>query len=348
MSFNTQNQKLGVAYKAQSTLQTANGASDFWLLSKTSGGFGKMGINWDSDAADIGKGSEFATTLFPITKDVSLSVEKRLSSEFAAWLFQFGFGTANTVTAAEGTTGMKYTCKPMDVCDGLDMPAFSVVEQLGAGCPGGSGVDRMAVGCVVNDFKISFTSGPGRNNTLASANLVGCGKVTEPSAITLPTAPLTEHALSGSSATVTINGVDYVANKSLLSLEMTFSNAIRTDSGYFIGSGTEDGAAIRGRMERGTRAYGVNFVARLGTNSPELAALKAGTTGTAVINLTGSTFETTHSNSLKVTYHKVQYQAVEIGDDNGIVTVSVNVTPLEHATNGVVTAEIVTQVSAIG
>jgi hypothetical protein len=348
MSYNVQNQKLGIAFQKQSALQTISDAADFWLLSKTNSGFGKFGLSFEDDGADVGKGSEFPTQLFPVSKDVSLSVEKRLSSEWAAWLFAFGLGTANMTTAAEGTTGTKYTIIPTDVCDGLDLPAFSVVEQLGAGCAGGDGVNRAAVGCVVNDFNINFTSGPGRNNTMSTVNIVGSGKTAEPSGITLPASALSEHLLSGSSATVTINGTDYVSNKSLLSLQMGFANNVRLDSGYFIGSGTEDGAAIRGRMERGNRAVTLSFTARLEAGSAEHTKLKAQTSGTAAVVLTGASFETTHNHKLTVTYHKVQYAAVDLAEDNAIVTVAVTLTALEHPTNGVVTAEIITTTPAIG
>lgn len=349
MSYNSQNQKLGIAFKKQTDLATENVGSDFWLLSKVNAGFGKFACNFDNDASDIGKGDEFPTTTFPLTKDVSMTVEKRLSSEFAAWLFQFGFGTANTVTAAEGTTGTKYTCKPMDTCDGLDMPAFTAVETLGAGCPGGAGLDRAGIGMVVNDWKISFTSGPGRNNSMCSANLVGTGKTAEPSTITLPSTPLAEHLLAGSSATVTIDGIDYVANKSLLSLEMSFGNNVKLDSGYFIGSGIDsNGFALRGRMEHGNRAFGLTYTARLEQGSTEYAKLKAATKGTAVVTLTGQVFESSHNHKLTVTYPKVQITSVDLGDDNGTATVQVTVTPLADPTDGICTAEIVTTVANIG
>jgi hypothetical protein len=105
----------------------------------------------------------------------------------------------------------------------------------------------------------------------------------------------------------------------------------------------QDGAAIRGRMERGKRAYTLGFTTRLETGSPEYAALKAGTTGPATITLTNSATE-----SLSVTYHKVGYQAVDVGDDNGIAVLQVGVTPLEDTVNGVLTATIKTAVAGIG
>ena len=248
-----------------------------------------------------------------------------------------------------GALGTEYTVTPMDVCDGLDMPSFSAVEQLGAACPGGAALDRLVAGCVINDWDVKFTSGPGRNNSMLGINFVGSGKVVEPSAIVLPDAPLVEHPLPGGSATVTINGVDYVANKSLLSLEAGFANNTRLDTGYFIGSGVDaNGYALRGRMERGDRAYSFSFVARLESGSTELAKLKAHTTGTASVVLKGDLIEVGHYNQLDLTYHKIVYEAVELSDDAGIVVVQVRVTPLYDGTLGVLTCKVKTPNALVG
>lgn len=338
MSYNVQNTQFGIAFKPQAALQTANIAADFWKVSRANAGFTRFGLNTESDAAEVGKGSEFPTQVFPVSWDVAGSIEKYLSSEIAAWAFAFGLGNAN-MTEVAGT----YTIKPVDVCDGLDMPAFSVLEQLGVGCAGGAAVDRAAIGCVINDWTVRFNSGPGRNNSLITVNFVGCGKTAEPSGIVMPATKLAEHELRGGSATVTINGTDYVAGKSLLSLEMAFRNNIRLDQGFFIGSGVQDNAAIRGRMERGNREYSLNFTARLEAASTEYAKLKAQTTGAATITLTNSA-----TDLLTVTYHKVAYSAVDLADDNGIVTVNVQVTPLEDSTDGVLTATIKTAQAGIG
>jgi hypothetical protein len=329
MSFNTQSQKLAVSFKAQTALQTANVSADYQTIVKTNAGLAKVDYMLDSDAADIGKGSEFAQNAFPVSKSTSMTLERRLTSEWAAHLFQFGFGTANTVAVGEVTNAELYTCIQTDVNDGLDVPTFSVIEQLG------TVLDRSIVGCAVNDFKISFQTGPGRNNTMTTVNLVGCGKTVEPSGITLPSVPLVEHALNGANATVVLNGTTYSGgNKSLMTMEASFNNNLRTDTGYFIGSGSDGVFAIKGRMERGNRQYGLGFTARLETGSPELTALKAQTTGTAVITIVGAAFpapDAAFSHSLILTYPKVQYTAVDVADDNGIVVVNVTVTPFEVA-----------------
>jgi hypothetical protein len=336
MSYNIQQLNFGIGYKPQSALQTANSAAECWHLSKLNAGFNRFSLVTETDAAEVGKGSEFAENVFPVSYEISGSLEKYLSSELAAWAFIHGLGTANASYAAGA-----YTITETDACDGLDMPPFSVIEQLGVGCSGGAAVDRMAIGCVLDNFGIKFTNGPTRQSAMISANFVGCGKNALPSAVVLP-AKLVEHEIRGGSATVTINGTTY-SGGALMSLDMSFANNIRLDQGFFIGSGVQDGAAIRGRMERGNRVYGLSFVTRLSQASDEYAKLKAMTPGTAVINLSNSSTE-----SLSVTYHKVTLGAVDIADDNGIVTVAVNCNVMRDATLGVVTAVAKTAVVGIG
>lgn len=347
-SFNVQSSKFGVAFKPQTNLQTANVAADFWRVGRINGGFASISPKNDSDAQDIGKGSEFPTQLFPTGIDVSGSFQKRLSSEWAAFCFAFGMSTAEMVVVADGTTGSHYTFKPSSACDGLDMPSFSVVEQLGDGCVGGAAVDRMAVGCVINGLKLAFTSGTDRNNTTLTADFAGTGQVTQPSGVVLP-ATLIEHEIRNSSATVNINGIDYVASKGLLSLEADWSNNLRLPQGYFIGSGVDaNGFPIRGRMERGDRSVGLSFTVRLAVGSPELLALQNNTQGTAVITLTGAAYEAGKDHKVVLTYPLIQFASADIADDSGIATVKVTATPLEHPVNGVFQADVYTTQATIG
>jgi hypothetical protein len=239
-----------------------------------------------------------------------------------------------------------YTCTPQDpVTGGIELPAFSFIEQIR---PGASAVlDRMAVGCVVEDFTITVGSGPGRANSRITINFAGSGKLVEPSGITLP-AGTTEHLLPGASAQVTINGVDYVTSRNLVSLEFGFKNNLRLDSGFYPGSGTQDGAAIRGRLEFGDREASLKFVARFEHGSTELTKLRNQTTGTAVISLQGELISGTDYHSLEVSFHKVAFRTAVVGDTDGIVTIEVECTPLWDATNGLVTAVAKTSQDNIG
>jgi hypothetical protein len=195
----------------------------------------------------------------------------------------------------------------------------------------------MAVGCVVEGWTISIGSGPGRANSKITVEFVGSGKYVEPSGITMPAATV-ERLLPSASLALTINGVNYVSNKNIVSLETSWKNNVRLDGGFFPGSGFQtpgDGAsgAIRGRLEFGNRQGTLRFVARFENGSTELTKLRQQTAGTAVISLAYDS-----NNSLELTWHKVSFATAEVSETDGIVTVSVECLPMWDETNGVVSA----------
>jgi hypothetical protein len=165
--------------------------------------------------------------------------------------------------------------------------------------------------------------------------------------VTLPT-QLTEHLLPSASLAVSINGVDYVTNKNIVSLETSWKNNVRLDSGFFPGSGFQasgDGTsgAVRGRMEFGNRVGTLKFVARFDNTSAEYTKLKAQTSGTAVMTLS---FDT--NNSLQLTWQKMIFNNVEITETDQFATVAVECTPIYDSTNGLLTAVAKCGIDAIG
>jgi hypothetical protein len=151
-------------------------------------------------------------------------------------------------------------------------------------------------------------------------------------------AATTEKLLPSASLTLSINGVDYVTNKNIVSLETGWKNNIRMDSGFFPGSGFQtagDGStgAIRGRLEFGNRVGNLKFVARFQNGSDEYTKLKAQTAGTAVITLAYDS-----NNSLQLTWQKIAYSTVEIAETDQILTVAVDCVPMYDITNGILTA----------
>jgi hypothetical protein len=215
------------------------------------------------------------------------------------------------------------------------LPYFSFVEQIRPGA--GVVLDRMAVGCAIEGWTISIASGPGRANSKINVEFVGSGKMTEPSAIVVPAATL-EKLLPSASLALSINGVNYVSSKNIVSLETSWKSNILLDAGFFPGSGFQTAGeatsgAIRGRLEFGKRQGTLKFVARFENGSTELTKLKSQTSGTAVISLAYDA-----SNSLELTWHKVSFATVEVGETDGIVTVAVECLPMWDATNGIVSA----------
>ncbi len=276
----------------------------------------------ENDAAEIGKGNEFISQVFPTAYDMSGRVEKFGSAEFMTYALAYGLGG---VSYGAGT----YTITPIDPATTLELPYFSLVQQLPEG--GGEAVDEVYVGCAMEEVSVAFSYGPGRQSVRVNASYNGSGRVTIPSGITVP-AVQSEHYMLSQSMAVTINGHDYVGDKTILSGTMGWKNNLNLNAGYFPGAGVVNSAAVRGRMEIGARVPTFQFTARLLRTSPEYAALIAQTTGTAVITFT---FDGTHT--VTFTWQKMSYQMVERTEADGIVAVTVTGAPQFDATNGILT-----------
>jgi len=328
---------IGFGKKKQADIATPNPVGDLWRLAKLNVELAHPRFVTENDAPELGKGHEFATALFKShIESGPHRLEKYLSSEFAAWLLAYGLGKVEKT----GTGPYTYTCTPLDLpTDGLELPYFAYVEQIR---PGASDVrDIMLVGCAVKGWTLEINSGPGRANAKATVEFVHSGKITEPSGVTLPAATA-ENLLNGYALACTINGVDYVANKSFVSLTMGWDNAFRDSSDFFPGSGQQNGYQIRGRMEVGDRVPAFSFVARFLDASTELQKVRDLTTGSATIQLTRDA-----NNSLQVTWQKLGFSVAEVGEQDGIVTVAVTGQPMYHDTNGLLSAVVVTPVDGI-
>ena len=318
----------------QTDIATAQAAAALWRFNKVNAQLANPKLSTENDAAEYGKGHEFPTVTYKTAWDVNGTLEKYLSAEIAAWAMCFSLGKV----VKTGTTNYVYTCTPLIPAagDAAELPYFSYVEQIRPGA--GVVLDREAVGCAIEGWTLSIGSGPGRANSKINVEFVGSGKVIDSATgITMPAAQ-TEKLLPSASLTLTINGVDYVTNKNIVSLETSWKNNIRMDAGFFPGSGFQaagDGSsgAVRGRLEFGNRQGSLKFVARFDNSSTEYTKLKAQTTGTAVINLS---FDT--NNSLQLTWQKVAFSVVEIAETDQILTAAVECTPIYDATNGILTA----------
>ena len=225
---------IAFGFAKQTNIATANTVAHMWRLGKLNTSFLGPTLNTESDAAELGKGNEFATQVFKTSWDVKGQIEKYLSSGFGAWAVSFGLGT---VTPGGGTPNFIYTCIPLDpVSSGLELPYFSFVEQIR---PGATAIlDRMAIGCAIEGWNLSIASGPGRANSKLVVDIVGSGKHLVPSGIAIPAATA-ELLLPSSSISCEINGVDYVTNKNIVSLDVTWKNNLHVDSGFFPGSGMQ-------------------------------------------------------------------------------------------------------------
>jgi hypothetical protein len=309
MASRIQSKVLGLGLGKQPDITTVS--PTFLRFRQLNSEIAPSGFMTENDAAEIGKGDEFVSDVFPVSWNPLARIDKYSSAEFMAWAFAYALGG---VTEATGT----YTIIPLDPCvDGLELPYFTVVEQV---CEsGGMALDNAFLGCAVEDVTYDFNYGPGRQSGRVTVNWIGSGKMTTPSGATIP-AVTKEHYMLTGSMQLTINGTDYITQKTILSGQIAWKNNLLVGPGFFPGSGMQDGAAIRGRLEIGARASTFTFTARLLKNSDEYAKLLAQTTGTADVSVS---FDATHS----IAFHfpMVQYETVVNGEQDGIVSVTVNV-----------------------
>ena len=321
--------------KKQTDIATAQVAADMWRFSKLNAALANPKLGTENDAEEYGKGHEFATQTFKTAWDVGGTLEKYLGAEIGAWAAAFALGK---VVKSGTNPNFMYTSTPLFPANGdaAELPYFSYIEQIRPGA--GVVLDRQAIGCAIESFQISIGSGPGRANSKITVEFAGSGKVIDSATGIVMPAATAEKLLPSASLTLSINGVDYVTSKNIVSLETGWKNNIRMDSGFYPGSGFQtagDGSsgAIRGRLEFGNRQGNLKFVARFQNGSDEYTKLKAQTTGTAVITLAYDV-----NNSLQLTWQKIAYQTVEIAETDQILTVAVECTPMYDATNGVLTA----------
>jgi len=331
---NVRETKIAIGKVPQTDLVTKNTDPQLWSLLKTNTALMQTDLRTETDALDIGKGDEFAVNVYKTSSSTSVALEKYVTTEFMAWLFAFGLG--NSTSAAAGT-GTAYTSTPQDpTTDCINLPPFTYVEQIRTGA--NAVVDRAAVGMVVNDFTLTMESGPGRANCRVAANFIGTGSITNPSGSVLPT-PTAEHSLNASAATtLTINGIDYLLGTGVgrfNNLEYRWNNNVRTDSGYYPGSGTQNGFAVRGRMEFGTRETTLTFTARAVAGSQEYTNLLALTEGVTTIKVVGAVIGAgPQTNDMTLNFPRTIISGVVNGDADGIVTVNCAVTILKP-TDGV-------------
>ena len=305
---------LGLGKGKQANISTAGAA--FLRLKKLDTTVTTAKPVFENDAAEVGKGHEFISQTFPSHYDVANRLEKYASAEFVTWACAFGLG--NVAVTGSGAP-YTYTIVPIDPGTTLELPYFSIVEQVAEG--GGSAVDNLYVGCAIEDWTYQFSYGPGRASSKMTVNWVGSGLVTSPSGITVPAVTLENNMLAASMA-LTVNGVDYVGSKRILSGSIGWKNNLLLNAGFFPGSGMQNGLQVRGRMEIGARVPTFQFTARLLAGSPEYNTLVNQTTGTATLSVQHDA-----GNSVSFNFPQMAFQVVENAEADGIVAVQVTGAP---------------------
>lgn len=314
---------LGLGKPKQADISTIS--ASFIRFKKLNTDISSIGFSTENDAAEIGKGDEFisAAGVFPVAFSPGGRLEKYSSAEFMTWALCYALG--NVAESAN-----IYTITPIDPGTTLELPYFSVVEQVPEG--GSTCIDNAFIGCQLEDFLYEFSYGPGRASGKVTTSWVGSGKLTTPSGVSVP-AVQTENNMLTASMALTIIGVNVVTLKTILKGSFGWKNNIMLNAGFYPGSGTQNGAQIRGRMEIGSRVPTFQFTVRLLTGSLEYTKLLALTTGTVVLTVT---YDATHTTT--ITLQSVSFEMIENTETDGLCTITVTAAVKMHASNGIVTA----------
>jgi hypothetical protein len=279
-------------------------------------------FNKEDNAMFYGKGHEWVTQTFPTSIDAPWEWPcPFLSSQAFALVTAFAMGRTTETSPAAGAH--QYVSSPMDpVVDGVNLPATTIVAGLRQGTAG-EALDQALVGCVCIGFTLKLQSGPGLQNSSLVSRWLGSGKFIQNSGLTIPS-PLTEIRLgAGATTTLLINGVDYLANSRFVEIEFTWDSGLVPNAGYFVGSGSQVGFDIRGRMRYGDRKIGLVFSAELESDSTELSDLLASTQGSVHLVVTGPLITGSTFHQAEILIPLTEHKALSYGDVNGFTTVQV-------------------------
>jgi hypothetical protein len=323
MATRIQNKILLVSQGKQTNIKTAQ-LTNMLRFRQLNAELAPSGFLTENDAAEVGKGNEFIQGVYPVSFNPLGRIEKYASAEFMTWAWIFAMGKSTFATGV-------YSITPIDVCiDGMELPYFTLVEQVCEG--GGAALDNAYIGCAIEDVEYTFNYGPGRQSGRCVVNWVGSGIMATPSGVPTPIPTTTvENYLLSANMSMMINGVDYIQAATMLSGTIGWKNNLLVGPGFFPGSGVQNGAAVRGRLEIGPRAPTFTFTARLLKNSTEYQYLlnPLSAPGTATVT---ATFDATHG--VTFNFPAIQYETVVNGEQDGIVSVTVTVAVKWSATAG--------------
>lgn len=333
-------------FKKQSALQTPLVAADMWTLAQTNREVMLPEPNYEDNKDDMGKGTPFATQLFPLSLKSGGPWAARLSSQNAAMMGVFGIGLTSKVAAG---TGYKYTCAVATTFAALetDLPVTTVVQACRQGA--NDVFDFALIGMALEEFGIHLKTGIDRNTATLTSTWIGCGKFASPSTIALPAAT-TEASLNiGGATAITILGTNYVANLRFLEGDFVWKNNIPAERNYVPGAGTQNNFNLMGRMRRGVPSATFRMMVEVVDGSSEWAAFLGQTTGTVVITIDGATIGAgPDKHRLSITLHQVQFKTHRWTEQDGLITADIECNVQLHPANGILTYEATTTQNDIG
>lgn len=276
--------------------------------------------------------NDFPTDQWTLSHDVACPFELDLASDPIGRILYCAFGSITTTQPASGTDPLVYQhyYVPQDPNVSRQLPALSFLEQVGGA------INILYPSNIVEQLKME---GAGVNRIKGSFSLRGSGKRITPSGVTWATHV---NQVSGwkyffnsacdltvADASTLSNAVDYSTTQRMETWSFEYQNqpigedANRPGSTDFQTAGDVTSGAIRSECLFGVRTIVPNFVVRADAASDEFSALQAQKPLDWKVILTGPTISHAYKHQLTIHGQLVQYATVQYGQQNGIVTVSV-------------------------
>lgn len=263
-----------------------------------------------SDAQRMGKGSEFASTVRELTRDMRLARTCDLSSLMAGWAAAFGMGNVATIqpNAGANPTVYRHTIKFSDPSVSKQVPVTTLFEKLSGQTPFLRKLESLAV----SDFSIS-----GRTREVAqlAINLVGSGKITTGS-VTVPA--LSSLGLLDMGGMLFKFGPQAAAvdmSERLENFSVSIGQGLDEQNAYHPGSGL-----YRKRMWMGTRRAAFQFSAWVDVASTDVYDLfLAQTIREVSFKFVGDviTAGQPETHDCEIKFPACKFNAVQIGEQDG-------------------------------
>jgi hypothetical protein len=303
-------------------------------------------LNLEDDSLFFGKGKEWITKLFETSLDVQWNWSSFLTSQNFAQAIVFGLGKWTPSTPGVGAS--QYVATPMvPADDGVNLPATSMLAGIRQGTAGEI-LDIVVPGMCLNSFTLKISRGPGLQNTNLTQNWVGCGKYADGAGYVYPVATVEQRLGAGLMESLTILGIDYLANARFVELNFEYNNNISQESAYFPGSGSQAGYDIRGRMRYGIRTINFNYQVELENDSNELSNLLAGVEGQSLLKLEGPEIVSGVNHTAQLSMPRCRHKGFTMASSDNFVTAQVQTAVMDDESSGPLIATAITSLANIG
>jgi hypothetical protein len=318
--------------KRQSAYATANPDGDLNQSHPFEGAdFADNAPNMSDNAAQFGKGHEFATRNAILSWDVRFKRTFQATTKMLGWAFAFHGGKIATTSLGGSPTAYSHVIEYQDpngtgyYGSGRQLPVTTIVERVT------SGLVRKFPSCLVQAVEVTGTL----NDWVKMAvDMVGSGKKEDLSSGWAFPASAEGALLRNASLTFTEGASGLSMSDiscSVRSWRFRSEYQLDENGGYCPGSGYQTPAdptsgQVRGKLEFTRRA--VIFEAVLtadSTNHSLFATLLSQGTRSANLAITGSLISGANSHALTINIPALVYKAIPIGADGDTVTFALQV-----------------------